>query len=77
MAWNQNEKPRLMNFRDWVPDWLRVLLYLMLLCVFQFSNGMYFTAFAQMQGSLSLTQNDVAMMGRAVLTGLTLSLIHI
>ena len=63
MAWNQNEKPRLMNFRDWVPDWLRVLLYLMLLCVFQFSNGMYFTAFAQMQGLLSLTQNDVAMMG--------------
>lgn len=72
MAWNQNEKPRLMNFRDWVPDWLRVLIYLMLLCVFQFSNGMYFTAFAQMQGSLSLTQNDVAMMGRAVLTGLTM-----
>lgn len=72
MAWNQNEKPRLMNFRDWVPDWLRVLLYLMLLCVFQFSNGMYFTAFAQMQGSLSLTQNDVAMMGRTVLIGLTM-----
>lgn len=72
MAWNPNEKPRLMNFREWVPDWLRVVLYLMFLCVFQFSNGMYFTAFAQMQGSLSLTQNDVAMMGRAVLTGLTM-----
>ena len=61
-----------MNFRDWVPDWLRVVLYLTFLCVFQFSNGMYFTAFAQMQGSLSLTQNDVAMMGRAVLIGLTM-----
>lgn len=72
MAWNPNEKPRLMNFRDWVPDPLRVILYLVLVCVFQFSNGMYFTAFAQMQGSLSLTQNDVAMMGRAVLIGLTM-----
>ena len=72
MAWNPNEKTRLMNFREWVPDWLRVVLYLMFLCVFQFSNGMYFTAFAQMQGSLSLTQNDVSMMGRAVLIGLTM-----
>lgn len=72
MAWDQNEKPRLMNFRDWVPDCLRVILYLLLLCVFQFSNGMYFTAFPQMQGALSLTQNDVAMMGRAVLIGLTM-----
>lgn len=71
MAWN-NEKPRLMNFQDWVPDWARVVLYLVFLCSFQFSNGMYFTAFAQMQGAFSITQNDVAMMGQTVLIGLTM-----
>lgn len=71
MAWS-NEKPRLMNFRDWVPDWMRVVLYLLFLCSFQFSNGMYFTAFAQMQGAFSITQNDVAMMGQTVLIGLTM-----
>ena len=71
MAWS-NEKPRLMNFRDWVPDGLRVVLYLLFLCAFQFSNGMYFTAFAQMQGAFSITQNDVAMMGFTLLTGLTM-----
>ena len=46
-----------------------------------FSPGKYFsirfpavpsTAFPQMQGSLSVTQNDVSMMGRAVLIGLTM-----
>lgn len=71
MAWS-SEKPRLMNFRDWVPDWARVVLYLIFLCSFQFSNGMYFTAFAQMQGAFSITQNDVAMMGQTVLIGLTM-----
>ena len=71
MAWS-TEKPRLMNFRDWVPDWARVVLYLLFLCSFQFSNGMYFTAFAQMQGAFSITGNDVAMMGQTVLIGLTM-----
>lgn len=71
MAWS-NEKPRLMNFRDWVPDWAGVTLYLLFLGTFQFSNGMYFTAFSQMQGAFSITQNDVAMMGQTVLVGLTM-----
>lgn len=72
MAWDSNEKPRLMNFKEWVPDGVRVALYVTFLCIFQFSNGMYFTAFPQMQGALSMTQNDVAMMGRTVLIGLTM-----
>ncbi|MDR3341046.1 MAG: hypothetical protein LBT25_13350, partial [Candidatus Symbiothrix sp.] len=36
------------------------------------SNGMYFSAMGQMAGSLSLTMDDVKMMGNAVLIGLTM-----
>lgn len=69
--WNNTGKAPLPNFRDWVPDRARVFLYVVFLCTFQFTNGMYFTAFPQMQGELSITSRDVAMMGQAVLVGLT------
>ena len=68
----QNQwKAPLPNFRDWVPDWARVALYAVFLVIFQFTNGMYFTAFEQMKGGLGLVGGDVAMMGQTVLIGLS------
>ncbi|MGN0201952.1 MAG: hypothetical protein ACI399_03495 [Candidatus Cryptobacteroides sp.] len=73
MAWEgqQQGKAPLPNFRDWVPDWGRVALYFIFLSVFQFTNGMYFTAFEQMKGGMSLSSSDVSMMGQTVLIGLS------
>ena len=71
MAWQQGPF-RFMNFKEWVPDKYRFWVYILFLCAFQFSNGMYFTAMSQMQGEHSITMNDVKMMSHAVLIGLTL-----
>ena len=71
MAWEQQGKAPLPNFRDWVPDWMRVALYFVFLFTFQFTNGMYFTAFEQMKSGMSLVQGDVAMMGQTILIGLS------
>ena len=70
MAWQQGPF-RFINFREWVPDGCRFWVYILFLVAFQFSNGMYFTAMAQMQGTHSLTMNDVKMMSHALLIGLT------
>ena len=72
MAWDAPQgKAPLPNFRDWVPDGMRIALYLFFLFTFQFCNGMYFTAFEDMKGGLSITPADVSMMGQTVLIGLT------
>ena len=71
MAW-QEEPFRFLNFKECLPDKLRFWVYLLFLFVFQFSNGMYFTAMSQMQGEQSISINDVKMMSHAVLIGLTL-----
>lgn len=61
-----------MSFRDWVPDGCRFWIYILFLAAFQFSNGMYFTAMSQMQGTHSITMDDVRMMSHTVLVGLTM-----
>ena len=71
MAWQQGPF-RFMTFKEWVPDKIRFWIYILFLIAFQFSNGMYFTAMSQMQGSFSITMNDVKMMSHAVLIGLTM-----
>lgn len=71
MAWQQTAF-RFMTFKEWVPEGCRLWLYILFLVAFQFSNGMYFTAMNEMQGTHSLTMNDVKMMSHAVLIGLTL-----
>ena len=69
--WGNNQGPqRLMNFKDWVPDRLCVVLYLCYLVCFQFSNGFYFTTMAQLVGERNLTMSDTHMFGQTVLTGL-------
>lgn len=71
MAWQQGPF-RFMTFKEWVPDKIRFWIYILFLIAFQFSNGMYFTAMSQMQGSFSITMNDVKMMSHGVLIGLTM-----
>ena len=71
MAWDSDGRSPLPNFRDWVPEWARVLLYAVFLVSFQFTNGMYFTAFEQMKGGMGLAGADVSMMGQTVLIGLS------
>jgi hypothetical protein len=61
-----------MSFKEWVPDGCRFWIYMLFLACFQFSNGMYFTAMSQMEGSLAITPNDVKMMSHALLIGLTM-----
>jgi hypothetical protein len=68
----QNTPFRFMSFKEWVPDSCRFWIYMLFLACFQFSNGMYFTAMSQMEGSLAITPNDVKMMSHAVLIGLTM-----
>jgi hypothetical protein len=68
----QNQPFRFMSFKEWVPDSCRFWIYMLFLACFQFSNGMYFTAMSQMEGSLAITPNDVKMMSHAVLIGLTM-----
>ena len=71
MAWDGQGRAPLPNFRDWVPEPLRALLYAVFLVGFQFTNGMYFTAFEQMKGGMGLSGADVSMMGQTVLIGLS------
>ena len=71
MAWDSQGRAPLPNFRDWVPEWTRALLYAVFLVGFQFTNGMYFTAFEQMKGGMALSGGDVSMMGQTVLIGLS------
>ena len=71
MAWQQGPF-RFMTFKEWVPDKMRFGIYIFFLIAFQFSNGMYFTAMSQMQGSFSITMNDVKMMSHGLLMGLTM-----
>ncbi|MDR3297261.1 MAG: hypothetical protein LBS94_03390 [Prevotellaceae bacterium] len=67
-----NNPARLPAFKDWVPDGLRLALYIFFLVSFQFSNGMYFASMSEMVGTLSITPDDTKMMGNAVLVGLTM-----
>ncbi len=71
MAQYGNQSPvRLMNFKEWVPGWFRIVIYAMFVVVFQFSNGFYFTTMAQLEGVRNLTMSDTHLMGQTVLTGL-------
>ncbi|GHV00860.1 EmrB/QacA family drug resistance transporter [Bacteroidia bacterium] len=63
---------RFMSFREWVPDGARFWIYILFLMCFQFSGGIYFAAMESVAGTLSLTPDDVRMLGNTVLVGLTL-----
>lgn len=63
---------RVMMFRDFVPDKIRVFLCLFFAVAFQFSGGIYLSSVSQMVGSLALMQEDVMMAGYASFVGMTI-----
>ena len=67
-----NMPTRVMMFRDFVPDKVRVFLCLFFAVAFQFSGGIYLSSVSQMVGSLALMQEDVMMAGYASFVGMTI-----
>lgn len=67
-----NMPTRVMMFRDFVPDKIRVFLCLFFAVAFQFSDGIYLSSVSQMVGSLALMQEDVMMAGYASFVGMTI-----
>lgn len=66
-----NMPTRVMMFRDFVPDKVRVFLCLFFALAFQFSGGIYLSSVSQMVGSLALMQEDIMMAGYASFVGMT------
>ena len=66
-----NIPTRIMMFRDFVPDRVRVFLCLFFAVTFQFSGGIYLASVSQMVGSLALMQEDIMMAGYASFVGTT------
>lgn len=62
---------RILMFRDFVPDRVRVFLCLFFALTFQFSGGIYLASVSQMVGSLALMQEDIMMAGYASFVGMT------
>ena len=66
-----NIPTRIMMFRDFVPDRVRLFLCLFFAVTFQFSGGIYLASVLQMVGSLALMQEDIMMAGYASFVGTT------
>lgn len=64
---------RIMVWKDFVPQFLRFPLMLLIIIVYMFSGGVYMSAVSEMTGSLSWISEDVMMAGYASMTGLTMA----
>ena len=65
-------KYRIMAFKDFVPDWLRFTILLLLTLVFQFSNSIYLTNLNEVIGGKALTSEDVKLICAASFIGMTM-----
>ncbi|NDV94268.1 MFS transporter [Dysgonomonas sp. 521] len=65
-------KYRIMAFKDFVPDWLRFTILLLLTLVFQFSNSIYLTNLNEVIGGKALTSEDVKLISAASFIGMTM-----
>lgn len=64
---------RIMVWKDFVPQFMRFPLILLIIMVYMFSGGVYMSAVSEMSGSLSWISEDVMMAGYASMTGLTIA----
>ena len=64
---------RIMIWKDFIPQWMRFPLILLIIVVFMFSGGVYMSAVAEMSGSLSWITEDIMMASYASMTGLTIA----
>lgn len=60
-------------FKEWVPMWARVGIFLFCIMVFQCSGGIYLVSVNEMMGATSLMQEDILMAGYASFIGLTMA----
>lgn len=64
---------RIMLWKDFVPEFMRFPLMILIIVVYMFSGGVYMSSVAEMAGSLSWISEDVMMAGYASMTGLTMA----
>lgn len=63
---------RIMVWKDFVPDFLRFPLMLLIIIIFMLSGGIYMSAVSEISGSFSWIKEDILMAGYASMTGLTM-----
>ena len=63
---------KIMACKDFVPLWLRFVIFTALIFVFQFTGGVYMAAVVHMAGSMSWVNSDVMMAGYTGLVGMTM-----
>lgn len=64
---------RIMVWKDFVPEFLRFPLMLLIIVIFMLSGGVYMSAAAEISGSHAWIKEDVLMAGYASMTGLTVA----
>lgn len=64
---------RINVWNDFVPQWMRFPLILLIIVVFMFSGGVYMPAINQMVGTTAWLSEDVLMAGYASMVGLTVA----
>lgn len=64
---------RIMVWKDFVPDFLRFPLMLLIIIIFMLSEGIYMSAVSEISGSFSWIKEDILMAGYASMTGLTMA----
>lgn len=69
---NTHAKYRIVAFKDFVPDSLRFIVFLLTAIIFQFSNAIYLTNINELVGSKALTMEDVKLLASASFIGMTL-----
>jgi len=60
-------------FKEWVPMWARVGIFLFCIMVFQCSGGIYLVSVNEMMGATAQMQEDILMAGYASFIGLTMA----
>lgn len=63
---------RIMACKDFVPRWMRFVLFVLLIIVYQFTGGVYMSAVTQIAGSQAWLNEDIMMAGYASLIGMTM-----
>ena len=64
---------RILVWKDFVPEFLRFPLMLLIIVIYMLSGGIYMSAVSEISGSLSWIKEDILMAGYASMTGLTIA----
>lgn len=64
---------KIMVWKDFVPDFLRLPLMLLIIVIYMLSGGIYMSAVSEISGSFSWIKEDILMAGYASMTGLTIA----